>query len=1105
MAGSGQPRRSDQPSIKYRCNPLEGAFFELAGFDQEDYAPTPSDNSKQSNRSSEPKSSEILSTAELISSVGQIWDFASRSLAVLQHKTNLKHNNGEFQKGGILCYPSGQGNGRAAASSEGQYLSVDLITSSYSSPMAIANLECPKVTQKMSIFETCSGNHMHSLFWRFLQGGCDMANESWKEKGLASVGISYDLVNIYGWMRETTVPGLKHLVSSTQIKNVKPGESCILGDSSSHSSHVSGNVTSPAHDLIAESANNHAERTKCIDSSSGGNANSVMNMSSSVSSLYSDYFLGPVQDTEVNDSVSSTLSSRLHTDNHVTSLASGSRAFGDCQHKTEDVDLNENERSRQKEFVVEDRPKLEIFSSTQDKPHVALAKQEHAFAGAFAGVFVSLCLHPVDTIKTVIQSCRADQKSIHYIGRSIISERGVTGLYRGIASNIASSAPISAVYTFTYESVKGALLPLFPKEYHSFAHCMAGGCASIATSFIFTPSERIKQQMQVRSHYQNCWKALVGIIEKGGLPSLYAGWGAVLCRNVPHSIIKFYTYESLKQFMLSSLQPNAQPNTLQTLVCGGLAGSTAALFTTPFDVVKTRLQTQIPGSVNQYDGVFKILKEIGKREGLRGLYRGLSPRLVMYMTQGALFFASYETFKRLSNVKPDHFTYPCVLKACAGLNASIEGILIHTQITKSGFDHNVVVTNSLIDMYSKVGSLGSARGIFDEMPKRNLVSWNCMISGYALNGFPCAALGLCSLMKFEGMELDKVTLKIVLPACGLLRAIQVGEQLHAHVIVLGFASDTMIVTAVMDMYAKCGIIDAAEKLFDEILYKDAITWNAMISGYSRKGQLEMVLKFFCKMVAESVEPTAVTMLLSLQACADLPSLQTGETIHGSLVKNGLSSRVSVEALLINMYSKCGRLDLACRAFLTITEESVNSWSAIIHGLGMHGYGEAALMSFIKMLKRGINPDGVCFLVVLSSCSHTGMLSEGYKVFEYMVRHFGLVPKMEHYVTMVDLIGRAGFIDEAFQFIGRMPIEPDISIWGAFFGACKIYGKFDIGISTERLVELDPKTAGYYKLLVNTYASKGRWDEVHQVRRLISEKRVQRAIGYSLLVVEGLAS
>ncbi|KAI3523752.1 hypothetical protein L1887_02128 [Cichorium endivia] len=232
-----------------------------------------------------------------------------------------------------------------------------------------------------------------------------------------------------------------------------------------------------------------------------------------------------------------------------------------------------------------------------------VAKQEHAFAGAFAGIFVSLCLHPMDSVKTVIQSCHTHQRSIPYIGKSILSERGLSGLYRGITSNIASSASISAIYNFSYESVKGALLPLFAKEHHSLAHCLAGGFASFATSIVSTPSEQIKQQTQVGSHYHSSWNAFWGIIRKGDFSSLYNGCGAVLCRNVPHSIIKFYTYESLK-----SMQPNTHPTTISMLFCGGLAGSAAVLFTTPFDVVKTRLQTQIPGS---------------------GLYRGLTPRLAI--------------------------------------------------------------------------------------------------------------------------------------------------------------------------------------------------------------------------------------------------------------------------------------------------------------------------------------------------------------------------------------------------------------------------------------------------------------------------------------------
>lgn len=201
--------------------------------------------------------------------------------------------------------------------------------------------------------------------------------------------------------------------------------------------------------------------------------------------------------------------------------------------------------------------------------------------------------------------------------------------------------------------MKGALLPVFPKEYHSIAHCAAGGCSSIATSFVFTPSECIKQQMQVGSHYQNCWNALVGCLKKGGIASLYTGWGAVLCRNIPHSIVKFYAYESLKQSLLKSAPDSAKLNSGQTLLCGGFAGSTAALCTTPFDVIKTRVQLQALNPVCKYDGVVHALKEIFRHEGLCGLYRGLTPRLAMYMSQGAIFFTSYEFLSTLMFPEPE--------------------------------------------------------------------------------------------------------------------------------------------------------------------------------------------------------------------------------------------------------------------------------------------------------------------------------------------------------------------------------------------------------------------------------------------------------------------
>ncbi|XP_048445930.1 S-adenosylmethionine mitochondrial carrier protein [Pyrus x bretschneideri] len=441
--------------------------------------------------------------------------------------------------------------------------------------------------------------------------------------------------------------GLNCPVKVTEIDN-RTGQYCIPGETVSIAGRsISGDTTSHSEKLAANAENPAVIECYKYHLSSYENGNLEMDRSTSLSS---DYFLSSVGSV-ADGSISRTPYSNLYTDYHIDSIVSCNDVFEECHPKTDHHELLGNKKKRSEKYIIQDECKAEICALACEKRRYTLPKQEHAFAGALSGVFVSICLHPVDTIKTVVQSCRAEQKSIYDIGKSIVSDRGLTGLYRGIATNIASSAPISAVYTFTYESVKGALLPLFPKEYYSFAHCVAGGCASIATSFIFTPSERIKQQMQVGSHYHSCWNAFVGIIRKGGLPSLYAGWGAVLCRNVPHSIVKFYTYESLKQFMLSPKEAGVQPTTLQTLVCGGIAGSTAALFTTPFDVVKTRLQTQIPGSMSQYNGVIHALQEIGKSEGLQGLYRGLTPRLIMYMSQGAIFFASYEFFKRLFSLE----------------------------------------------------------------------------------------------------------------------------------------------------------------------------------------------------------------------------------------------------------------------------------------------------------------------------------------------------------------------------------------------------------------------------------------------------------------------
>ncbi|KAH0648825.1 mitochondrial aspartate-glutamate transporter AGC1 [Solanum tuberosum] len=625
MAGGSQPRQSDKPSIRYRCNLLDGALFEITDLDRQSNAPISSGN-KENPRNSDSESSEIMSTSELISAVGSIWDSAARPVTRILSKASSRCNNTDHQENNIFGYSTADKISGVCFSPPDHSIPVNVDSDTDSSPLQLANVEQLTANQKVSFFGPLLGS---SSLQSVLHDRSTMHPETRKAKDF----VNY-LQNVYGWMHEASLLKFKQQLNCASI-GCHENRKCTIEDTTNSPLSCCSVVDTvnadcrtdreePAGSLLSQIAKHDEIDRVSTGTSSLRHYNEVFHDKKSNTleiscsenkSVFHEYSVTPTCSASVDD--------KVNAKDHIYDSAIN-----------EKVELEEELSSEVQ------------ISVAKEKPRYALAKQEHAFAGAMAGIFVSLCLHPVDTIKTVIQSCPNDQKPLYYIGRSFISERGVTALYRGISTNLASSAPISALYTFTYESVKGTLLPLFPKECHSFAHCLAGGCASIATSFIFTPSERIKQQMQVGSHYKNCWDALIVIIRSGGLPSLYAGWKAVLWRNIPHSIIKFYTYERLKELRLSSVQLRNQNDTLMTLACGGLAGSTAALFTTPFDVVKTRLQTQIPGSTTQF-GVFGTLQEIAKREGLKGLYRGLSPRLIMYMTQGALFFASYESFKKI--------------------------------------------------------------------------------------------------------------------------------------------------------------------------------------------------------------------------------------------------------------------------------------------------------------------------------------------------------------------------------------------------------------------------------------------------------------------------
>jgi len=420
MVGCSKPPRSDQPSIKYRSIPVKGVSFALADFVHEGYSPTLCDNrSKQGNKISEPKSPEILTTAQLISAVGQIWDCASHPLAFFQAKKSLNYNDKDFEKEEILGNLGVEGNGRVPTAADSNCLCLEITTAGHISPMVHPNLDYPKRTQKMSIFDSCRENYTHSLFWSFLQGHNNMSNELWREKGLSSLKISYELGNIYGWRNEILPPGVKHPVKPTEIENRITSDRFISGDITNLAgSCISGDMASPA-----KFSGRNYDLLKCKDSPSLNNVNSAIN-ATETTSLCKDYFLGPIWDNPAGGGVSRCPSSSIYADYHINSLASCNSAFEECQCKTGGNELPENNRKQSQISVIEDECRMQVNASAPQKPQYVLAKQEHAFAGALSGIFVSLCLHPVDTVKTVIQSCRAEQKSICNIGKSIVSDRG---------------------------------------------------------------------------------------------------------------------------------------------------------------------------------------------------------------------------------------------------------------------------------------------------------------------------------------------------------------------------------------------------------------------------------------------------------------------------------------------------------------------------------------------------------------------------------------------------------------------------------------------------------------------------------------------------------
>ncbi|XP_058090487.1 pentatricopeptide repeat-containing protein At3g16610 [Magnolia sinica] len=480
------------------------------------------------------------------------------------------------------------------------------------------------------------------------------------------------------------------------------------------------------------------------------------------------------------------------------------------------------------------------------------------------------------------------------------------------------------------------------------------------------------------------------------------------------------------------------------------------------------------------------------------------------MISGLALHGFYEDAIRLvlkmqkAGTSPNSSTLVAVLPAVGQAKALHKGKSVHGYCVRRCFDKDVLLGTAVLDMYAKCEHLHYARRAFDVMSIRNEVTWSAMIGAYVLCDQMIEALAVFNWMMLEEvLNPTSATLGCVLRACARLNDLNKGKQIHGYSTKSGFVLDVTVGNSLLSMYAKCGVVDDAISFFDEMKSKDTVSYSAIISGCVQNGSAEDALLIFRKMQAFGIKPDLATMVGVVPACAHLAALKHGQCNHGYVTVCGFQSDTSICNALIDMYSKCGRIDIAKEIFNRMPERDIVSWNALIAGYGIHGLGTEALSIFHDLHNTGLKPDSVTFISLLSACSHSGLVTEGKYWFRLMTTHFNIIPRMEHFICIVDLLGRGGLLDEAYDFIRRMPFEPDVRVWGALLGACRIHENIKLGEEVSKEIQkLGPEGTGNFVLLSNIYSAAGRWDDAANVRIIQRDQGFKKSPGCSWIEIGG---
>ncbi|KAB2610686.1 pentatricopeptide repeat-containing protein [Pyrus ussuriensis x Pyrus communis] len=442
-------------------------------------------------------------------------------------------------------------------------------------------------------------------------------------------------------------------------------------------------------------------------------------------------------------------------------------------------------------------------------------------------------------------------------------------------------------------------------------------------------------------------------------------------------------------------------------------------------------------------------------------------------------------YELVHELVPDNFTVPCVIKGCARLNAIEEGKQIHGLVLKIGLGLDKFVQSSLVNLYSKCGEIGLARKVFDQMRDRDLVTWNSLVDGYARCGEVEVAMELFDQMQ----ERDLFSWTVLVDGLSKCGKVEMAREVFDRMPNRNLVSWN----AMINGYMKAGDFEMARQLFSGMPAKDVITWNSMIAGYEFNGRFMEALELFQEILKEGIMPSHATLVSALSAVSGLAILSKGRWIHSFMVKNGFELDGVLGTSLIDMYSKCGSIENALAVFRAIHRKKLGHWTSIIVGLGMHGMADQVLELFLEMRKNGMQPHAITFIGVLNACSHSGLVDLGRYYFDLMTNDYGIEPTIEHYGCFVDILCRAGSLEEAKNVIENMPMKPNKVIWMSLLSGARNHGNVKLGdFAARHLIEFSLDTIGCYV-----------WEKVSQVREMMRKKGIKKDPGCSSIEHRGV--